>query len=610
MISPSMYDLVIQETGCLLKETPHINDLGIVYKPITSPLEGNVCGFEIGSSQYKKISAHLQLKASCKGIPPEEISATLLDRQIRFLMEILMASQIGQQHSLGVPLYVSVPAPLLLNESFMMYLKPFLTSYKQVNSLFLLIEIDEETRFPRLFNWLNESGLIRTRHCLLKWRYSSDGASSLYFHQHFSRWSGLPLAAIRIQSREEYEFVLSQQIPYVMGSYISAPQRDINRLSSLPADLMKVPENKTSAVPGVRHQSFAPAMPPVGRITSTTAVLTFQSTGSQAKDLFAANPLLEGIVVISEDDTALGLVMREQFYRNLSRQYGYEIFMSRPIALIMVPTPLVVAAQTPIDEVGEMAMRRSQERLYDYVVVQKEGRYHGVVSIRELLINISEMNVNIAKYANPLTGLPGNKLIDERISQALQLDTCTLLYLDLNHFKAYNDLYGFKKGDEMLRALGNILQKSLLLNNEMDGFLGHIGGDDFVILLTHYRYESLCRQIIQEFDAAISLFYRSSDLQRGYLIAKNRNNQDERTPLVSLSITAITNELFQFNSMDHLTMAAALGKKICKQTTGSHLHALTLQQWKDVMIALKQDDDTLHETQLPRSRPILLTLPG
>lgn len=176
--------------------------------------------------------------------------------------------------------------------------------------------------------------------------------------------------------------------------------------------------------------------------------------------LFTSNPSLRSVVVV-RDSKPIGHITRTHFYQKIGTRYGYNLFMGRQNQLIMKENPLIVDYSTPIIEVSTDAMDRRAEDLYDDVIVIKKGLYLGVVSIRELLLKLVETQVAIASFLNPLTSLPGNKLIEEKLEKALQLEKYSLIYFDLDHFKTYNDTYGFNRGDKILLYLTDILNRNI-----------------------------------------------------------------------------------------------------------------------------------------------------
>jgi diguanylate cyclase (GGDEF)-like protein len=299
----------------------------------------------------------------------------------------------------------------------------------------------------------------------------------------------------------------------------------------------------------------------IGNIVEDAPVVHPNTKSLEIDQLFKDNPSYEGIVV-SEHNVPLGLVTRSHFYQKLGTLYGFNVYMGRPIHLIMDTAPLIVDYFTPLSEVSSLAMQRNQEQLYDIVIVTQDGELLGNVSIRNLLTQLAELQAKIATYLNPLTGLPGNQLIDEKLTEIVDTDAFSLLYIDLDFFKAFNDTYGFHEGDRMIQATASMIKKILAKEN---AFVGHIGGDDFIAVLPHHEYTTACEELIFAFNESLQSFYNKSDWESGYVFAENRNGVKENIPLVSLSIAVITNKIDSFNCVDEIINKATSLKKNCKQ---------------------------------------------
>ncbi|MGM7720124.1 GGDEF domain-containing protein [Metabacillus sp. Hm71] len=308
----------------------------------------------------------------------------------------------------------------------------------------------------------------------------------------------------------------------------------------------------------------------IGDISEKVPIVSLTTKSADVNLLFEEDPDLEGILV-EDHDKPVGLVMRAQFYRKISAKYGFDLFMGRSISLIMDRNPLIVDFFDPISSVSSKAMARSQKNLYDYVVVMQNDHLFGIVSIKNLLTKLAEIQVNQAIYTNPLSGLPGNVLIEEKIHEYIQAETkpFSLLYLDLDHFKEYNDTYGFKKGDLLIKEISNLLSQSILLSGNEESFVGHIGGDDFVAILPHLNYEPTCQTIIQEYQIRIQKYYDPYDWQNQFVYTNDRNGQYGKIPLVSLSIAVVTNQHQTFQSIEHISKVSAMVKKQCKSVEGS-----------------------------------------
>lgn len=172
---------------------------------------------------------------------------------------------------------------------------------------------------------------------------------------------------------------------------------------------------------------------------------------------------------------------------------------------------------------------------------------------------------------NPLTHLPGNNAIQRELQKRIEHgQKFAVAYCDLDHFKAFNDAYGFVEGDRMIRFTADLLQEVLAEYGNDNDFLGHIGGDDFVFLTTPERIETLCQTILNQFANGIKSFYQQEDLERGYFMAQNRKGETEKFPLVSISIAVVSNQNRQLNSIAEISRVASEVKKLAKSKTGNY----------------------------------------
>jgi diguanylate cyclase (GGDEF)-like protein len=162
--------------------------------------------------------------------------------------------------------------------------------------------------------------------------------------------------------------------------------------------------------------------------------------------------------------------------------------------------------------------------------------------------------------ANPLTRLPGNIPILNELSKRLQTeDLFAVCYIDLNKFKAYNDIYGFEHGDEVIRQTARILIRTVEERGNPDDFIGHIGGDDFVIVTSIDASEKISQKIIDDFEEIAPSFYNERDRKKGFIIAKDRKGREQRIPLLSLSIGIVNNE---FRKIEHVAQIGEIGAEL------------------------------------------------
>lgn len=170
--------------------------------------------------------------------------------------------------------------------------------------------------------------------------------------------------------------------------------------------------------------------------------------------------------------------------------------------------------------------------------------------------------------ANPLTHLPGNTSIVEELQQRIDKNVVFAVgYADLDKFKIYNDSYGFEKGDEVIRDVARLLIKIVKEEAESDGFIGHIGGDDFVIITDNVFMDKICQRIIDEFDAAVPKFYSEQDRQAGYILGKDRLGNEIRSGLLSISIGIVDNAK---RKITHVGQISELGAELKKYAKSFH----------------------------------------
>jgi diguanylate cyclase (GGDEF)-like protein len=164
---------------------------------------------------------------------------------------------------------------------------------------------------------------------------------------------------------------------------------------------------------------------------------------------------------------------------------------------------------------------------------------------------------------NPLTRLPGNTSIQRAVENALG-KPMAVCYIDINHFKPYNDVYGFSHGDEALRMLARIMSNAV--KESGGGFSGHIGGDDFVFIVPMARAESVCKTIIANFNAIAAELFEEREKTNGYYISTNRQGEEEKFPLLSIAIAVVPTEYPKFDHYGKVAEVAAELKKFAKKS--------------------------------------------
>jgi diguanylate cyclase (GGDEF)-like protein len=187
------------------------------------------------------------------------------------------------------------------------------------------------------------------------------------------------------------------------------------------------------------------------------------------------------------------------------------------------------------------------------------------IAIKEL-----ERLNQLAFDANPSTGLPGNNSIAEAISQALEnKENVCVIHADLDHFKAFNDKYGFARGDDVIRFTADVLKRLLFQIDREQAFVGHIGGDDFVVITPSSICKDVANTIIQRFDHGVCQFYDKIDIKQNGIKSTNRVGKKEFFPIMSISLSGVDLSKRHFKTFIEVNDVCAEVKKIAKSTPGS-----------------------------------------
>ncbi len=193
-------------------------------------------------------------------------------------------------------------------------------------------------------------------------------------------------------------------------------------------------------------------------------------------------------------------------------------------------------------------------------------------SNEELLLrvrNVLEWNIK-QKEANPLTGLPGNTAIERELIRRIDLKKpYAFLYIDIDNFKGFNDYYGYQKGDEIIEFLAGILTKSVEKLGSKEDFIGHIGGDDFVVIMSPSRAEMMAKYVIDEFDKGALLLLDEDDVKRGYLEVRDRQGELKRIPVMSVTMALVMSTDNKIGHFAEINDIASSLKEYGKRIKGS-----------------------------------------
>lgn len=367
-----------------------------------------------------------------------------------------------------------------------------------------------------------------------------------------------------IENEAEFTMVRDLGIAFGQGYFIARPQ---DRPLALPSRAIKLAleNNRISVFPGVRL--------PHSKVTARTVLrkvesVTPETLNDSVFQRFESQPD-EYVIPVVSDGLPVGLINRLNLIDRFARPYRRELYGRRACSQFMNPAPLIVDHAISVQELGRLISRSAKHHMYDGFIVTENGRYLGIGNSQDLMALITEMQIRAARYANPLTQLPGNVPIDEHIDRLLESDVpFAAAYFDLDRFKPFNDVYGYRHGDDMIRILADALL--LHCDGALD-FVGHIGGDDFLVLFQSADWQERCGRIMEHFESQSRGLYSAEDLARGGILAEDRRGTRVLHPLPSLSIGAVEVRPGSHRSHHEIASATTEAKKQAKKQAGSSL---------------------------------------
>ncbi|HMQ35519.1 MAG TPA: response regulator, partial [Chloroflexaceae bacterium] len=280
-------------------------------------------------------------------------------------------------------------------------------------------------------------------------------------------------------------------------------------------------------------------------------------------------------ILVADDDPSLCLLLRETL-----QDAGYEVLIANDgdqlvrMAQDSPPDLLLIDLMMPLMDGFEairqlrndtrtshlpMIILTARSASSEVVVGFDSGADDYIVKPYDIDVLLARIRSHLRRanklpVRNPLTGLPGNVLLQAELERQISHGTAfSLIYIDLDNFKAFNDAYGFARGDRAIHLLASVLAEVA----PREDFLGHIGGDDFAIIHYGGRAEELCQRIVAAFDARVRELYDAVDLQRGFLRGVDRHGVPRQFGLLSLSISVVSNQGHQFSSVDEISKVAA-----------------------------------------------------
>lgn len=349
-----------------------------------------------------------------------------------------------------------------------------------------------------------------------------------------------------IETRDELRTAYRLGARFAQGFFIGMPEEEPGELRGEARQSLE--ELKNEYV----RKTFSVDISIYKMITRPTTFPEKSMNGEDLDEFFRTHHSVGHAVVIDMYDRPTGLITREHFYSHVSGRYGYALYRKKLIETQAKREMLVVKEGTDLRVLGRLAMGRGDSELYEpVIVVDESGKLVGTITMKKVIDRAFDTEVKFATNANPLTGLPGNVVINVWLEDLLRRPEYTIAYLDLDRFKEYNDHYGFSAGDDMIKLLAAVLMEYIEEHfaEQIDGAenpcrLGHVGGDDFVLLSEHQIPENFFATLCSIFDDRKKALFPETDAERGMYESVNRKGETENIPLVTLSIAVMSHRNF------------------------------------------------------------------
>ena len=355
---------------------------------------------------------------------------------------------------------------------------------------------------------------------------------------------GIKVIAEGIENKKEFELCKELNVDFIQGYLIQKPTLDIKEIK----------KNYNISFSNNKSKNF------YSKYIEKITPINKNATLYELLNIFKQNDL-DFIPVIDENNYFIGIIFEEDLKELLYSPYGLYLAQNKERKISKYIKPFnSIEISWSIEKLLESYSYL--DKSINGVIITQGGKYIGFLNNHHIINFAYQKNLELAKSQNPLTKLPGNPQIEKFISNALKGEKpYYLIYFDIDNFKAFNDKYGFRKGDRVITLFSDILQKNLNY-----AFIGHIGGDDFFVGIKNLTFEKtfeIIKYIQEKFKKDVYEFYDKEDKEKGYIIAKDRNGELKKFDF--LTVSAIILEIKKESSKENFDYSISSLKKISKQ---------------------------------------------
>ncbi|WP_020210407.1 bifunctional diguanylate cyclase/phosphodiesterase [Gilvimarinus chinensis] len=425
----------------------------------------------------------------------------------------------------------------------------------------------------RIWSELNPDYVKIDRHFVTGIERSAVKREFVRFMLDIANRIGNKVIAEGIETAEEFKTLVSMGVEYMQGFYIARPSRE--PVHELPAYLNEV---RATAMPQSRDTFYHT----LREVTVVERGLSPHITAGDVVERFRSDVRLTCLPVVAEDQTPIGMISRSELLNTFSWRYSYELHANKPISGFISPRSLIMDINSDLNSAGRLVTEDPAQNLSVDIIVSESGRYVGVAKVRSILRSIADEKLRAARHSNPLTALPGNVPLYEWIDQLLcQKADFIVAYCDINHFKPFNDAFGYSSGDDVIILLGQLLRQSV--KPELD-FVGHVGGDDFVIVFKSRDWRERCEALMERFHR--SIVERMPPAQLDYW-TEDRHGQRRRFGPLTIAIGCVHPDPNHCLTHHQVALLLAEAKHRAKALGGQQVF-LSRRRMPDAMMKVEQ----------------------
>ena len=371
---------------------------------------------------------------------------------------------------------------------------------------------------------------------------------------------GTTLVAEGIETSDELRALRDLDISYGQGYLLGRPARTA-RLAIEPPALSVLRDRRVAVLPQL-EQSIRPGILRGLQVVQAPTV-TPATTNDEVAQLFMQHNALHALCLV-EGARPVALINRHDFLNHYAALYFREVHGRKPCTTLANHAPRIVELDCDVNQLIGILTSQDQRYLSDGFIVTDNGRYVGLGTGDQLVRAVTESRIEAARHANPLTFLPGNIPISMHIERLLASGKpFVACYADLNDFKPFNDHYGYWRGDEMIRLAARLVVAHCDARRD---FVGHVGGDDFVVLFQSDDWLLRCQAIADAFAHEARLLYDEAGRKAGGIHAEDRHGVQRFFPCTSLSLGVAQILPGSFRHPEEVANLAARAKHEAKQS--------------------------------------------